>query len=192
MDIMQKWHNAQQEERKHHKGTLEDGVEHYHHSYKQYFEYLQTSFDQKDKTIIEIGCADVPALYFCKDYKTGHIIEPMPSDILIKLTRDKPIFMYAAPAEHMEFPKVDEVWLLNVLQHVIDPAVIIEKAKQAAKVVRFFEPINDGIDICHLHSFTLDYFKKHFGAAAKHYEDHTGRVVGFHEHECCYGVWRKE
>lgn len=191
-DIMQRWQIAQQEERKHHSGTLAEGVHAYKHTYDQYLKYTGSSFDQAGKKIIEIGCADVPGIYYCSGYQEGIVIEPMPSEILKELVANKPIIIIPRPAEHITFPKCDEVWLFNVLQHVIDPDVIIEKSKEAANIVRFFEPINDHIDVCHLHSFTLDYFKKHFGESTKHYEDHKGRVQGFHEHECAYGAWEKK
>jgi hypothetical protein len=188
-DILQKWRRAQQAERAYHTGTLEDGVKHYKHTYEEYFRYTDTATDQTGKTIIEIGCADVPGLYYCQGYRAGVIIEPMPSEILKTLVKNLPIVISESPAEDVLFPTVDEVWLFNVLQHVIDPDVIINKAKEAAKVVRFFEPVNDGIDECHLHTFTFEYFVRHFGSAAKYYPNHTGKVVGFHEHESAYGVW---
>lgn len=190
-DIMQRWQKAQEEERKHHTGSLEQGINAYRHTYDEYFRYTGGDRDQTGKTIIEIGCADVPALYYCKGFARGIVVEPMPSDILIELARctDPFLQIVTLPAEHFDFPECDEIWLFNVLQHVIDPDVIINKAKAAAKVIRFFEPINDHIDVCHLHSFTLDYFKGHFGDCVIHYEDHKGRVQGFHEHECAYGAW---
>lgn len=189
-DIKEKWLRAQEEERKHHTGSLEDGVKAYMHTYSEYFRYTDMQ-SEEGKSIMEIGCADVPALYYLKNYKPSYIIEPLPSPILLELTKDLPILIISEPAEEIDFPEVDEVWLFNVLQHVINPDVIIEKAKAASKVVRFFEPINDHIDVCHLHTFTLEYFQKHFGDCVKHYEDHKGRVNGFHEHECAYGVWKK-
>lgn len=190
-DIIQRWQKAQQEERKHHSGSLSDGVEAYRESYRQYFEHLDTQALQTDKIIMEIGCADVPALMFCSGYKPSYIIEPMPSPILLELTKELPITILVAPAEDTVFPLVDELWLFNVLQHVIDPDVIINKCKEAASTIRFFEPINDHIDVCHLHTFTLEYFQKYFGTCTKHYEDHKGRVKNFHEHEAAYGVWKK-
>lgn len=192
-DILQRWQIAQEEERKHHTGSLEQGICAYAHTYDEYFRYTGGGRHQKGKKIIEIGCADIPGLYYCSGFKRGIVIEPMPSNILIELAKstEPNIEIIKAPAEDIEFPKVDEVWLFNVLQHVIDPDVIINKAKAAAKIIRFFEPINDHIDLCHLHSFTLDYFKGHFGDCVIHYEDHKGRVQGFHEHECAYGTWIK-
>lgn len=36
----------------------------------------------------------------------------------------------------------DEVWIYNVLQHVIDPELIIQRARNAAKFIRIFEWID--------------------------------------------------
>lgn len=191
MDIFQKWQRAQEKERSFHGNNTLDKLIAYEEGYAQYFKYLDTTLNQKGKTIIEIGCADVPALHFCNGYKKGIIIEPLPSDLLNQLIKDKPITVIEKAAENVSFPKVDEIWLFNVLQHVIDPTVIIEQSKESANIIRFFEPINDGIDECHLHSFTLDYFKEHFGGVTQYYPSHVGRVKNFHEHECAYGVWKK-
>ena len=170
---LESWKTAQIEERKMHTADKETAIKDYALSYEQYFSYVETSKNQKGKSIIEIGCADIPALYFCSDYNQSYIIEPMPSAILTELIQDKQIILFSDPSEELEFPKVDEIWLFNVLQHVIDPDVIINKAKESASVIRFFEPINCVMDICHLHYFTLDYFIGHFGLdAVKHYEDH--------------------
>lgn len=192
MEPTERWLIAQENERKYHNGAHEDSVNVYRGSYEQYFSYLNATTDQTGKSIIEIGCADVPALMFCTGYKPSFIIEPMPSEILKNIISTLPITLLEDPAENVDFPEVDEVWLLNVLQHVMDPDLIIEKCKKAAKVIRFFEPINCGTDICHLHNFTMEYFEKHFGDCVINYPDHTGKVTNFHEHENCYGIWKQK
>lgn len=189
MDMLSKWHRAQEKERSFHGGDSPEKIQAYRSGYEQYFKYLETQRRQTNKIIIEIGPADVPALCFCHGFREGIIIEPLPSALLNELAKKRSLTVISLPAEQIEFPQCDEVWLLNVLQHVIDADTIINKAKQAAKKIRFFEPINDSIDECHLHSFSLDYFKNHFGDVTKHYEDHTGKVTNFHEHECAYGIW---
>lgn len=191
MENFEKWKLAQLEEAKHHSSSLTEGVEHFRECYRQYFDYVGIEEGPTSKTIIEIGCANIPALLFYNSYSKGYIIEPLPSEILKTIIEPLPITLFAEPAEHVEFPLVDEVWLFNVLQHVIDPDVLINKCKVAAKTIRFFEPINVAVDECHLHSFSLDYFKSHFGDSVKYYEDHKGRVTKFHDHECAYGVWNR-
>lgn len=196
MNIREQWAEAQIEERKQHDhNTLGVGIEAYRNGYRQYFAHLGVDHSQViGKTIMEIGCADFPALYYITGYHKGIIIEPMPSPIMHKLVSNKvtEIEVVTMPAEDYDFPEVDEVWLLNVLQHVIDPTVIINKAKAAADTIRFFEPIGTPLDKCHLHSFTLDYFRGHFGqGVVKHYVAEEG-VKNFHTCDNAYGVWRKQ
>jgi hypothetical protein len=52
------------------------------------------------------------------------------------------------PGEELKETGWDEVWIYNVLQHTVDPRLIIENAKRAAPVLRLFEwidlPPHDG------------------------------------------------
>jgi len=182
------WQQAQINERKQHVDPFEKGQSSYFHAYQQYFQHIGLFFNLEGKSIIEIGPADHPALGFCKNYSKSYVIEPMPSSHLARILSDKNIELIKKPAENYKFPKVNEVWLFNVLQHVIDPDVIIEKSKEAADIIRFFEPINMGRDKCHLHSFNAKYFKDYFGDCVKIYP-YNPSAVGFHTHECAYGVF---
>lgn len=190
--IREQWNIAQAEERKLHTHTIAQAKEIYYDTYRQYFDYLGIQREMWNHRIIEIGCADVPALSMCSKFRWGIILEPMPSPILQKLLSEakETIRLMPVAAEDFEFPEVEEVWLFNVLQHVIDPETIIDKSKRAAQTIRFFEPINTPTDKCHLHSFTLDYFRDVFGDCVKEYRAKDG-VRNFHEQECAYGVWKK-
>lgn len=188
-----RWLKAQQAERRFHTQPFETGYEAYRQSYRQYFEHLGMSFDCQEKTILEIGPADYPALAYCTNYEHSYIIEPMPGSILQELIKGRPITHIAKPAEDIcwqsDLPMVDEVWLFNVLQHVKDPAGIILNSMETAHKVRFFEPINCGTSDCHLWNFTLEYFRDQFGDLfVKHYRGNPG-AVNFHTHECAYGTW---
>ena len=68
MATLKEWQLAQYEERKQHTDTIEEGLPKYKNAYRQYFKHLEIDYNQLGKRIIEIGCADFPALYFCKDY----------------------------------------------------------------------------------------------------------------------------
>jgi len=72
----------------------------------------------------------------------------------------------------------DEVWIYNYMQHAIDPGLIIDNAKRAAKVLRLFEwidiPAHDG----HPHELTEKALNKWIGA--------TGGVTTLGE-SGCYG-----
>jgi len=184
MITLETWENAQFHERKwHDKNPLtREQAEVY---YQGYFDHLDIDRDCKGKTIIEIGSADIPALSFCENVK-GIIIEPLPSDKLLLTAKEKGIELIKLRAEDYYFPKVDEVWMFNILQHVINPDVIIQKSLVASNCVRFFEPIEFGTDRMHLHNFTMDYFKQFF-QDVRRYERHEG-LETFHKHQCAYGV----
>jgi len=186
------WQRAQAKERNFHRLSYEAGVEKYKKGYLQYFEHLGIHLDQQGKTICEIGPADFPALGYCHNYGKSYIIEPMHSEILqeyfIKACNDL-ILLQAKAESCLHQIKVDEIWLMNVLQHTQDPDKIIWKAKRAANIIRYFEPINFGTDPAHLHNFTLEYFEKKLGPAS-HYP-FTPDAVEFHTHECAYGIWEK-
>lgn len=187
----QTWVKAQMAERKFHTHTFEEGNKHYNDSYNQYFKYLDIK-PSIDKVIMEIGCADFPALSYC-DLKTKcYIIEPMPSQILLNtISKSGNLILIDKPFEEIEtLPNVDEVWLMNVLQHVIDPDVILNKCKEISNTIRYFEPINAPLNECHLHAFDIDYFKRFFGDSVKHYPKNN-TAVNFHQWECAYGVWNK-
>jgi len=184
----EQWQQAQILERRAHTMEKSKAVDAYRNAYKQYFGYLGMEADQYMSIIVEIGCADVPALLFCYNF-IGFVIEPMESSVLKEICELKHIPLIKDMAETCKIPECDEIWFFNVLQHVLNPDIVIERAKKAAKIIRFFEPINFGIDRKHLHNFTLDYFKKHFkNDVVKHYPTNT-EAVDFHTHECAYGTW---
>lgn len=192
---IEEWQEAQRGEKMYHdQYSFERGYAMYANSYSVYFKYLSIDKDLNSKSILEIGCAHYPALTYCERYNPSFIIEPMDSKILNGLIVDKLITLIKKPAEILtEFPKVDEVWIMNVLQHVINPDIVIEKAKACADLVRFFEPIETEISSVHLHTFDLNYFKKHFGdGVVKYYAPKEYNGADFHEHQCAYGVWLKK
>jgi hypothetical protein len=176
------WKAAQIEERKYHYLSREEGIKHYAKSYENYFHYLGIDKNLKNKLIAEIGPADFPALAFCENIGYSYIVEPLPSVIL----KTFGIGIVQKKAEELTFGQCDEVWLFNVLQHVEDPGKIVENAK-LARCVRFFEPINYGVDACHLHNLTLEMFQDWFGEV--NYYPKNEKAIAFHQWECAYGVW---
>lgn len=189
---LKRWQEAQKAERECHDRFLnKDGADyvrdHYKRTYDSYFKYLDLSYDQTEKVIIEIGCADYPALEHCEVFK-GILIEPMPSDILTAMVSRRPsLSIIDKPVENITLPACNEIWLLNVMQHVIDPDLFIDKCKKAADVIRFFEPIDWPIEIYHPHTFDFEWYQNHF-PEAKRYE---GTEKNFHTAHCAYGVWTK-
>jgi len=173
------WEEAQIKERRwHDKHPLsQDEARRY---YTWYFMFLDIEKNLWGKRIIEIGPADYPALMFCNNFK-GFVIEPLPSKILELNCSVSGLTLIREKAENVEFPSVDEVWLFNVLQHTEKPDTIIRKSLKAG-TVRFFEPINFGVDSMHLHNFTKEYFQQFF-KNVKVYPSNPDMVM-FHKHEC--------
>lgn len=100
MITKEQWLKAQEEERKLDAvSSCEAGVMHFKNVYNHYFKYLDIERDQKGKSILEIGPANFPALYFCHNYNTSYIIEPMESEHLHRCMDGKNIFLFNLPAE---------------------------------------------------------------------------------------------
>lgn len=72
----------------------------------------------------------------------------------------------------------DEVWIYNVLQHVKDPALIIEKCKKAKKI-RVFEWIDAETNEMHPHRLTEEKLNEWLGG--------KGKVEVFNGINGCYG-----
>ena len=112
MVTYEQWRNAQVYERKAHTYPIDKALKVYEQSYAQYFKYLGIKHNQHKKKILEIGCADIPALYFCDNF-IGTVIEPMPSPILTELCTKKHIYLIQDMAETCRWPAdIDEIWLL--------------------------------------------------------------------------------
>lgn len=184
----EKWLRGQLLEREWHDKNNKHGRLHYADTYAQYFHYVEID-DSDVSGIIEVGCADYPALSYCLN-EGCYVIEPLPSDELKRICTKNDIVLIDKPAEEVEWPKARETWLFNVLQHVLDPDIIINKAKEATDVIRFFEPINLPVDQMHFHSFTMQYFYKHFGDCVRYYPKNP-KAVNFHKWENAYGAWKK-
>lgn len=181
----ERWKQAQAEERKQHIYSYEEGVKHYKKSYDNYLKYLGTDYNHEGKTIVEIGCADFPALQHVTA-ENKIVIEPMMSTILSEICYFNDIEYLQRPVEEIKMPPSDEIWLFNVLQHVIDPDTFIDKCKASTKLIRFFEPLNYPADVCHPHVLTEEDFTRWF----RHFAIYKDKVEGFHQWDCTYGNFK--
>ena len=182
----ERWQEAQAAEKGFHKYSLEEGLKIYGFSYENNFRYCEIPKDLEGKTIVEVGCAGFPALYFRENYKWGVIVEPIYTSTLNTICKQRNLEWIMAPVEEIDLPESDEIWLFNVMQHIIDPELFIEKCKAATKTIRYFEPINYPTCLYHPHSFTMGDFKRWF-VEPKLYNDY---VPHFHDSECAYGIWK--
>lgn len=184
---LERWREAQEAERSLHNADKNNNHNHYKNTYENYFRLLELGFNLHGLSVTEIGPADYPALRYCENYTHSVIIEPMPSKEL-EVFCDGKISLITEPLELINtLPATTEVWLFNVMQHIIDPDIFISKCKEIGKRIRFFEPINYPTSVHHPHQFTVDDFRKWFGDCTKLYKG--GALPGFHESDCAYGVF---
>jgi hypothetical protein len=186
----ERWNLAQHGEKFGHiEKVVEQSYADFKINYGYYFEYLNIdNTDLKQKSIAEIGCARISSLFFCNNYSKSYVIEPTHYPEADKYYEGKDIVKIYERAEVCKFPKVDEVWMFNLLQHVQNPDLLIEKCKQNSKVIRFFEPIDYEINEQHPFKFSFDDFKNYFGDCVQLYH---GRP-GFHQANCAYGIYNCE
>jgi hypothetical protein len=183
-----RWAIAQEEEKLHHMHeSSQDSFNKWRGIYDFYFRYLDINLDLNNKSILEIGPAKISALLYCDNYNVSYVVEPTRYEDTEYLYEGKNITFIRDLYEECESPKVDEIWLFNVLQHIVDPDLFIEKCKQNAKIIKFFEPINTPIEIHHPHSFTFEDYVKYFGESVKLYK---GSTETFHTADCVYGVYK--
>ena len=187
----ERWEKAQKGEKEFHEmEPLEMSIIHYETAYGHYFDYLNISQSLNGKSVIEIGPGRVAALLFCVNYSKAYVLEPTVYSGVDHLYDRKGIEVVRKLAEDWDFPKVDEVWLLNLMQHVKDPDLLIKKCKEAAGTIRFFEPVDLPTDNEHPFTFSMDDFRAYFGDCVKEYAPNQG-IKGFHGARCAYGVWTK-
>ena len=187
----ERWEQAQVGEKLHHiHDPIEKSYEAFKKTYPQYFKYLGINQDLNGKSVIEIGPGRVAGLLFCQNYAKSYVLEPTDYPEADYLYAGKNLEVVRKIAEEWEFPKVDEVWLFNLLQHVKDPDELIMRCKNAAKVIRFFEPLDLPTNLEHPFSFSMDDFKGYFGDCIKEYPE-TTEAKYFHGARCAYGVWEK-
>lgn len=128
-----------------------------HYVYAKYMGLPQThySFDVQGKSILDIGGGPTSMLLKTLNLSRGKVIDPIDYP---QWTKDryaiKNIEVQVGPGEAMDEGGWDEVWIYNCLQHTEDPGMIINKALDAADVLRIFEwvdvPAHDG----HPHELT--------------------------------------
>lgn len=147
------------------------------------------------KTILDIGGGPVSLLLKCVNFGVSMVIDPLSypewiaarykaagidyyqmkgEDLDIALDRPD-------SADYVVFGKFDEVWIYNVLQHVVDPKKIIQNARRAGKIIRLFEWLEIGIAPGHPHNLLEDKMNEWLGGQGK-----TGFSGGGKEY---YGIF---
>jgi hypothetical protein len=129
------------------------------------------NIDMQGKSVIDIGGGPVSLLLKCENVK-GVVIDPCEYPDWIYARYDTAdIHWLKLKGEDMVevLPGVpyDEAWIYNCLQHVEDPAKVIDNAKRCAKLIRLFEWIDCGTSEGHPHELTEAKLNEWLGGEGK-------------------------
>jgi len=141
------------------------------------------SYDLAGKSILEIGGGPVGVSLRCVNGRRK-VIEPLEyPDWIWSRYEYFGIEYERIGVEDMREGNWDEVWVLNVLQHVNDLDKAIQNIKKSAKALRIFEWL--GVPTDAAHKFTLDrkYLDKAFGVVGniiKVDQEYTYKCDAYH------------
>ncbi len=125
-------------------------------------------YNLNGRSILDIGGGPVSLLLKCVNVKSGMVVDPLEyPDWIAKRYSHAGITYAQAPGEEITIVGFDEVWIYNVLQHVRDPGLIIEKAKRAGKIIRIFEWLEIGEAPGHPHNLLEDQMNEWLGGEGK-------------------------
>lgn len=147
-------------------------------------------FNLNGKTVLDIGGGPVSLLLKCKNLGQSAVVDPCEyPEWVAKRYEYLDIDYHVKPAEdigtRLQLPVYDEVWIYNVLQHTIDPKLILENALKAGRIIRLFEWIDTDITEGHPHVLTEEKLNNWLGG-----EGHIEEIDenGCHG-KCYYGVF---
>jgi hypothetical protein len=190
----ERWDQAQEEELR--LSSIDINPRYYEKMYFTMAKLMNINFDTDfvGKSIIEIGPGPLGVTLLTENFAKATIVEPLIyrwGQEYVDYYNQKNIIIETTPYEDLEIQEeVDETWFFNVLQHVIDPKLQLEKAKKTSKVVRIFEPINYPVELAHPHLLTKELFADVFGEDFGTFYD-GGSIPDFHSSDCYYGTWVK-
>lgn len=101
-------------------------------------------FDMMGRSVIDIGGGPVSLLLKVADAGRRVVVDPCdyPPWVIDRYTHCGIEHFMQRGEDVTVRTQFDECWIYNVLQHVEDPALVIKRARKAAKMIRIFEWIN--------------------------------------------------
>lgn len=148
------------------------------------------TFDLEGRSVLDIGGGPVSLLLKCVNFKEATVADPgeFPEWVIARY-KHCGIHFSQKRGEDLAFSPghgdFDEAWIYNVLQHVDDPARVIENARAWASTIRIFEWIDIDPYPGHPHRLTREGLDGWLGA--------PGFVANLDEHGCVgtayYGVF---
>lgn len=126
-------------------------------------------FNLNGLSVLDVGGGPISLLLKCRDRGRCVVVDPCHYPAWIERRYKAANIEYRrSKAESMAFDEVfDEVWIYNVLQHVIDPKQVAQKCLEYAKIVRVFEWLEIGIAPGHPHNLLEKDLDRWFEGAGK-------------------------
>ncbi len=139
---------------------------------------IDYGIDVKGKSILDIGGGCVSLLLKTRNLKNGTVIDPLeyPSWVYSRYASAK-IETIVNKAENLDLEqKYDEVWIYNCLQHVVNPELIIQRAKKVCQTIRIFEWLNIPTNTGHIHELKKEKLDEWLGG--------KGNIEELNEYGC--------
>jgi 2-polyprenyl-3-methyl-5-hydroxy-6-metoxy-1,4-benzoquinol methylase len=126
------------------------------------------NIDMQGRSVIDIGGGPASLLLKCSNLRVGQVIDPCAYPFWVRARYiEQKIIVSEHPAEQESCQRADEVWCYNVLQHVNDPAKVIENMRNYGKLIRIFEWIETRPTLGHPHTLTKEFLDKHLKGDGK-------------------------
>lgn len=109
------------------------------------------------KSVLDIGGGPTSLLLKCVNRGRSKVVDPLAYPNWIAERYEHAGIDYElVKGEDVNDTGFDQVWIYNVLQHVIDPEILIKNAQKAGKIIRLFEWLEIGIAPGHPHNLLED------------------------------------
>lgn len=144
------------------------------------------TFNLGGRSVIDIGGGPVSLLLKCADFSWATVVDPAQWPAWVHSRYATAGIGYRQhEAETLACAQADEAWIMNCLQHVRDPELVVQKAREHARTIRLFEwidiPAYDG----HPHALTKDTLEEWLGSPGFAADVNENGAVG----RAFYGVF---
>jgi 2-polyprenyl-3-methyl-5-hydroxy-6-metoxy-1,4-benzoquinol methylase len=137
--------------------------------------------------ILDIGGGPISMLLKCPNAR-GTVVDPCSYPTWVYERYDLANVKHEKiPAEDITYEnQFDEVWIYNVLQHVLDPMKVVSNALKAGKFIRIFEWLEIGTNIGHPHNLTKENLDAWLKGNGKEEQLNEGSCIG----KCYFGIFK--
>lgn len=140
-------------------------------------------YDLKGISVLDVGGGATSLLLKSINHHDSMVVDPCDYPEWTKARyKEVGINFQNVPAEdighRLVVPVFDEVWCYNVLQHTIDPELIVNNMRKVSKIIRIYEWVNEPVSIGHPHMLKEDLLNKWLGGIGKVEQMNEGGCVG--------------